>query len=70
LGAYRNGNPAYALQKEDQAFLNYLNSYKNTAKDPEYDWYGDFYDACQAVIMVSLIDEVYKKGRANETDAK
>ena len=70
LGAYRNGNPAYALQKEHQAFLNYLNSYKNTAKDPEYDWYGSIYDACQAVIMVSLIDEVYKKGRANETDAK
>ena len=72
LGAYRNGNPAYALQKEHQAFLNYLNSYKNTAKDkdPEYDWYGSVYDACHAVIMVSLIDEVYKKGRANETDAK
>jgi hypothetical protein len=40
------------------------------AKDPEYDWYGSIYDACQAVIMASLIDEVYKKGRANETDAK
>ena len=72
LGAYRNGNPAYALQKEHQAFLNYLNSYRNSAQDEvhEYDWYGDFYDACNAVIMVSLIDEVYKKGRANETDAK
>ncbi len=72
LGAYRNGNPAYALQKEHQAFLNYLNSYKNTAKDedPEYDWYGSIYDACHAVVMVSLIDEVYKNGRANEIDAK
>ena len=64
LGAYRNGNPAYALQKEHQAFLNYLNSYKNTAQDEdsEYDWYGGFYDACYAVVMVSLIGEVYKKG--------
>ena len=64
LGAYRNGNPAYALQKEHQAFLNYLNSYKNTAQDEDskYDWYGGFYDACYAVVMVSLIGEVYKKG--------
>ncbi|SHL32219.1 Gfo/Idh/MocA family protein [Fibrobacter sp. UWH4] len=72
LGAYRNGNPAYALQKEHQAFLNYLNSYRNSAQDEvhEYDWYGDFYDACNAVIMVSLIGEVYRKGRADESDAK
>ena len=72
LGAYRNGNPAYALQKEHQAFLNCLSSYKNTVQDdvPECDWYGGFYDACHAVIMVSLIGEVYKKGRMNETDAK
>ena len=72
LGAYRNGNPAYALQKEHQAFLNYLSSYKKTAQDkePDYNWYGSLYDACAAVIMVSLIGEVYKKGRANEMDAK
>ena len=72
LGAYRNGNPAYALQKEHQAFLNYLSSYKKTAQDkePDCNWYGGLYDACAAVIMVSLIGEVYKKGRANEIDAK
>ena len=72
LGAYRNGNPAYALQKEHQAFLNYLGSYKKTAqgKEPDYNWYGNLYDACAAVIMVSLIGEVYKKGRTNEMDAK
>ena len=71
LGAYRNGNPAYALQKEHQAFLNYLDSYKKTAQDkePDYNWYGGLYDACAAVIMVSLVGEVYKKGRTNENDA-
>ena len=72
LGAYRKGNPAYALQKEHQAFLNYLNSYKNSAQDEDsaYDWYRGFYDACYAVVLVSLIGELYKKGRANEIDAK
>ncbi len=72
LGAYRNGNPAYALQKEHEAFLNYLNSYKNAAQDEDsaYDWYRDFYDACYAVALVSLIGEMFKKGRANEKDAK
>ena len=72
LGAYRNGNPAYALQKEHEAFLNYLNSYKNAAQDEDsaYDWYRDFYDACYAVVQVSLIGEMFKKGRANEIDAK
>lgn len=72
LGAYRNGNPAYALQKEHQAFLNYLRSYKKTAQDeePDYSWYGGLYDACAAVIMVSLVGEVCKKGSANEFDAK
>ncbi|MBR5412773.1 MAG: Gfo/Idh/MocA family oxidoreductase [Fibrobacter sp.] len=72
LGAYRNGNPAYALQKEHQAFLNYLDSYKNTAQseEPDCGWYVCFYDACYAVTMVSLVGEVYKKGRANEMDAK
>ena len=72
LGAYRNGNPAYALQKEHEAFLNYLNSYKNAAQDEDsaYDWYRDFYDACYAVVQVSLIGEMFKKGRANEKDAK
>ena len=72
LGAYRNENPAYALRREHEAFLNYLNSYKKTAqdKDPEYDWYGSFYDACYAVVLVSLIGELFKKGRANEIDAK
>lgn len=72
LGAYRNGNPAYALQKEHEAFLNYLNSYKNAAQDEDsaYDWYRDFYDACYAVTLVSLIGEMFKKGRANEKDAK
>lgn len=71
LGAYRNGNPAYALQKEHQAFLNYLGDYKKTVrnKEPDYNWYGCLYDACAAVIMVSLVGEVYKKGRANEIDA-
>ena len=71
LGAYRNGNPAYALQKEHQAFLNYLSSYKKTKndKEPDYDWYGGLHDACSAVIMVSLVGEVYKKGRVNEMDA-
>ena len=72
LGAYRNGNPAYALQKEHEAFLNYLNSYKNSAKDEDsaYDWYRGFYDACYAVVLVALIGELYKKGRTNEIDAK
>lgn len=72
LGAYRNGNPAYALQREHQAFLNYLSSYKNAAQDEDsaYDWYRDFYDACYAVVLVTLIGELYKKGRANEIDAK
>ena len=72
LGAYRNGNPAYALQHEHQAFLNYLSSYKNAAQDEDsaYDWYRDFYDACYAVVLVALIGELYKKGRANEIDAK
>lgn len=72
LGAYRNGNPASALQKEHRAFLNYLGSYKKTLQDrePDYSWYGGLYDACAAVIMVSLVGEVYKKGRANETGAK
>ena len=72
LGAYRNGDPAYALQKEHEAFLNYLNSYKNAAQDEDsaYDWYRDFYDACYAVVQVSLIGEMFKKGRANEKDAK
>ncbi len=72
LGAYRKGNPAYALQKEHQAFLNCLNSYKNSAQDEDsaYDWYRGFYDACYAVVLVSLIGELYKKGRANEIDAK
>jgi predicted dehydrogenase len=72
LGAYRNENPAYALRREHEAFLNYLNSYKKIAqdKDPEYDWYGGFYDACYAVVLVSLIGELFKKGRANEIDAK
>ena len=72
LGAYRNGNPAYALQKEHQAFLNYLSSYKKTMQDkePDYNWYGGLHDACAAVIMVSLIGEMFKKGRANENDAK
>ena len=72
LGAYRQGNPAYALQKEHEAFLNYLSSYKKTAqnKDPDYDWYRGFYDACYAVVLVSLIGEMFKKGRANEIDAK
>ena len=72
LGAYRNGNPAYALQKEHEAFLNYLNSYKNAAQDEDsaYDWYRGFYDACYAVALVSLIGEMFKKGRANEKDAK
>ena len=72
LGAYRNGNPAYALQKEHEAFLNYLSSYKKTMQDkePDYNWYGGLYDACAAVIMVSLVGEVYKKGSANEIDAK
>ena len=70
LGAYRNANPAYALQKEHQAFLNYLSSYKKTvqSKDPDDNWYVCFYDACYAVMMVSLIGEVYKKGRKNEFD--
>ena len=64
LGAYRNGNPAYALQKEHQAFLNCLSSYKNATQDEDsaYDWYRGFYDACNAVVLVSLIGEVYKKG--------
>ena len=72
LGAYRNGNPAYALQKEHEAFLNYLNSYKNSAKDEDsaYDWYRGFHDACYAVVLVALIGELYKKGRTNEIDAK
>ena len=72
LGAYRNGNPAYALQKEHQAFLNYLSSYRKTLQDkePDYNWYAGLYDACAAVIMVSLVGEVYKKGSANEMDAK
>lgn len=72
LGAYRNGNPAYALQKEHQAFLNYLTSYKKTVQDkePDYNWYGAFHAACDAVIMVSLVGEVYKKGSTNEIDAK
>jgi predicted dehydrogenase len=72
LGAYRSGNPAYALQREHQAFLNYLNSYKNSAQDEDsaYDWYRGFYDACYAVALVSLIGEMFKKGRANEIDAK
>ena len=72
LGAYRKGNPAYALQKEHQAFLNCLNSYKNSAQDEDsaYDWYRGFYDACYAVVLVSLIGEMFKKGRANEIDAK
>jgi predicted dehydrogenase len=72
LGAYRNGNPAYALQREHQAFLNCLNSYKNSAPDEDsaYDWYRGFYDACYAVVLVSLIGELCKKGRVNETDAK
>lgn len=72
LGAYRNGNPAYALQKEHHAFLNCLSSYKNATQDEDsaYDWYRGFYDACNAVVLVSLIGEVYKKGRVNETDAK
>ena len=72
LGAYRKGNPAYALQKEHQAFLNCLNSYKNSAQDEDsaYDWYRGFYDACYAVVLVSLIGEMFKKGRANEMDAK
>ena len=72
LGAYRKGNPAYALQKEHQAFLNCLNSYKNSVQDEDsaYDWYRDFYDACYAVVLVSLIGEVYRKGRVNEIDAK
>ncbi|WP_298771054.1 Gfo/Idh/MocA family oxidoreductase [uncultured Fibrobacter sp.] len=72
LGAYRNDNPAYALQREHQAFLNCLMSYKKTAQGdvPDFDWYGAFYDACYAVVMVSLIGEVYKKGIVNETDAK
>lgn len=72
LGAYRKGNPAYALQKEHQAFLNCLNSYKNSTQDEDsaYDWYRGFYDACYAVVLVSLIGELYKKGRANEIDAK
>ena len=72
LGAYRKGNPAYALQKEHQAFLNCLNSYKNSAQDEDsaYDWYRGFYDACYAVVLVSLIGELYKKGRANEIDGK
>ena len=72
LGAYRNGNPAYALQKEHQAFLNYLSSYKKTVQDkePDYNWYGCLHDACAAVIMVSLVGEVYKKGSTNEIDAK
>ena len=72
LGAYRKGNPAYALQKEHQAFLNCLNSYKNSVQDEDsaYDWYRGFYDACYAVVLVSLIGEMFKKGRANEIDAK
>ena len=72
LGAYRKGNPAYALQKEHQAFLNCLNSYKNSAQDEDsaYDWCRGFYDACYAVVLVSLIGEMFKKGRANEIDAK
>lgn len=72
LGAYRNDNPAYALQREHQAFLNYLSSYKNMAQDEgsACDWYRGFYDACNAVIMVSLIGEVCKKGSANEIVAK
>ena len=72
LGAYRNGNPAYALQREHQAFLNYLSSYKTAAQDEDsaYDWYRGFYDACYAVVLVALIGELYKEGRANEIDAK
>ena len=72
LGAYRKGNPAYALQKEHQAFLNCLNSYKNSVQDEDsaYDWYRGFYDACYAVVLVSLIGEMFKKGRAHEIDAK
>lgn len=72
LGAYRNGNPAYALQREHQAFLNYLSSYKNSAQDEDsaYDWYRGFYDASYAVVLVALIGELYKKGRTNEIVAK
>jgi predicted dehydrogenase len=63
LGAYRKESPAYALQKEHQAFLNCLSSYKNAAQDdvPECGWYRAFYDACYAVALVSLIGELYKK---------
>jgi predicted dehydrogenase len=72
LGAYRNGNPAYALQREHQAVLNYLSSYKTAAQDEDsaYDWYRGFYDASYTVVIVPLIGELYKEGRANEIDAK
>lgn len=61
LGAYRNGNPAYALQKEHRAFLNCLNEFKKSKNEKnEWDWRVLFEDACSAVTMVSLVGEKFR----------
>lgn len=53
LAAYRNENPAYALQREHEAFLHCLEIFRAGGDFP---WAENLAGACNAVALASLIE--------------